>query len=574
VTSGAVTRPPHDDGPAGDAATADPAGDAVTADPAAFRLPTGLAATLLPRVVAGTAAGSPADGPARTTGRTVTVAAPFTGRPLTVVPLSTADDVAVAAARARAAQVAWAATPVADRAAVLLAFHDRVLDHRDEILDLVQLECGKARLSAVEEVADVVQLARHYGHRAPRYLASRRVPALVPVVATTDVLLHPVGLVGVVAPFNYPFTLSVGDALPALVAGNAVLIKPDTQTVLSALWGVAQLEAAGLPPGLVQVVVGDAQVGQAVVSLVDHVVFTGSTATGREVAAQAGRRLVGATLELGGKNPMYVADDVDVEIAAEGAVRACFAGTGQLCVSVERLYVHERVADDFLAAFVRRTRALTLGPALDFSTDVGSLTTAAQLAKVVGHVADAVDRGATVLAGGRARPDLGPLFHEPTVLADVPAGAAVTREETFGPVVSVHRVASDDEAVTAMNDTAYGLNASVWTRSTARGRALAARVESGTVNVNDGYATAWGAVGAPQGGVKDSGVGARHGAAAVAAVTRAQTVAVQRAAFLPAWTGRAGAAGLGLGRLYSGPGERSVRLLTVMLRIMKAIGRG
>ncbi|GAA2719694.1 succinic semialdehyde dehydrogenase [Cellulomonas aerilata] len=525
-------------------------------------LPQGLAEALLPRVVAGGRGGS------------VTVLAPFTGLPLVDVPLSTTDDVAEAASRARAAQVGWAAMPVARRAAVLLAFHDRVLGSMDEILDLVQLECGKARLSAVEEVGDVAQIARHHARRAARYLAPRRVPSLVPVLTTAEVRRHPLGLIGVVAPFNYPFTLSVGDALPALVAGNAVLVKPDTRTVLSALWGVAQLEAAGLPRGLVQVVVGEAEVGAAVVAAVDHVVFTGSTATGREVAAQAGRRLIGATLELGGKNPLYVADDVDVEVAAEGAVRACFAGTGQLCVSVERLYVHERVADDFQAAFVRRTRALTLGPALDFSADVGTLTSPAQLAKVTGHVTDAVARGATVLAGGRARPDLGPLFFEPTVLADVPDEAAVAREETFGPVVSIRTVRSDDEAVAAMNDTRYGLNASVWTRSVARGRALAARVEAGTVNVNDGYVTAWAAGGAPQGGVKDSGIGARHGAASIAAVTRTQTIGVQRAVHGPRWAaGLAGGGGLGFGRMYAGPGERTARLLTTMLRVSKAVHR-
>jgi succinate-semialdehyde dehydrogenase / glutarate-semialdehyde dehydrogenase len=572
MTSDAVASPPAGaarDGADPDAVPGEGADLEVApgkgADPGAvpgpYRLAARLAGGLLARVVADGSAG------------TVTVTAPFTGLQLTDVPLSTPGDVDVAATRARAAQAPWAAMPVADRAAVLLRFHDRVLHRQDEILDLIQLECGKARLSAVEEMADVVQLARHYGRRAGRYLATRRIPALVPVLATTEVVRHPLGLVGVVAPFNYPFTLSVGEALPALVAGNAVLLKPDTRTVLSALWGVVQLEAAGLPPGLVQVVVGDAEVGQLVVDAVDHVLFTGSTATGREVAARAGRRLIGATLELGGKNPLYVADDVDVEIAAEGAVRACFAGTGQLCVSAERLYVHERVADEFVAAFVRRTRALRLGPALDFAVDVGSLTTSAQLATVARHVADAVDRGATVLAGGRPRPDLGPLFYEPTVLTGVPADAVVAREETFGPVVVVHRVRSDDEAVAAMNDTAYGLNASVWTRSTARGRALAGRVESGTVNVNDGYATAWAAVGAPQGGVKDSGVGARHGDASIAAVTREQTVAVQRATFLPAWTGRVGAPGLGPGRLYSGPGEQSARLLTILLRTMKAIGR-
>ena len=192
---------------------------------------------------------------------------------------------------------------------------------------------------------------------------------------------------------------------------------------------------------------------------------------------------------------------------------------------------------------------------------------------MTGHVADAVGRGARVLAGGAARPDVGPLFHEPTVLADVPADAAAARDETFGPVVVLTRVGSDDEAVAAMNDTAFGLNASIWTRSTARGRALAARVHAGAVNVNDGYATAWGSVAAPQGGVKDSGLGARHGAESIAAVTRAQTVAVQRTAYAPAWTGRLGAGGFGLGRLYAVGGERSSAVMTGALRAMKAVGR-
>ncbi len=532
-------------------------------------LPPGLAERLLPRVVASSAAldADPHAG-------TVTVAAPATGEVLARVPVSTAADVGRAASRARAAQPAWAGTPVAERAAVLSRLHDLVLDRQGQALDLIQLESGKSRGSAFEEVADVAQVARHYALRAARYLAPRRVAPLVPVLSSTEVLRHPVGLVGVIAPFNYPFTLAVGDALPALVAGNAVLLKPDSRTVLTALWGVELLEAAGLPAGLVQVVVGDGpEVGGAVVAAVDHVCFTGSTRTGREVAAAAGRRLVGVTLELGGKNPLYVADDVDVEVAAEGAVRACFSGTGQLCVSVERVYVHTAVADAFTAAFVRRTRALTLGAGLDYDADVGSLTSAAQLDRVTAHVADAVGRGARVLAGGGARPDVGPLFHDPTVLTDVPADAAVARDETFGPVVVLSRVGSDDAAVAAMNDTAFGLNASIWTRSTARGRALAARVHAGSVNVNDGYATAWGSVAAPQGGFKDSGLGARHGNESITAVTRAQTVGVQRAAYAPAWTGRLGAGGFGIGRLYAIGGERSSAVMTGLLRAMKAVRR-
>ncbi|MGV8973513.1 MAG: succinic semialdehyde dehydrogenase [Rhodoglobus sp.] len=504
--------------------------------------------------------------------RTEMTYAPFTGGPIAAVPQSSADDVAAAARRARAAQRPWAATPVHERAAVLLRLHDLVLAQQSDVLDLIQIESGKARASAFEEVVDIALVARHYGRRAAGYLAPRRVPGLVPVLTGTTVLTHPVGLVGIISPWNFPLTLALGDVLPALVAGNAVLLKPDTQTVLTALWGVEQLEAAGLPAGLLQVVVGDGPtIGGAVVDAVDHVCFTGSTETGRAIAARAGARLIGASLELGGKNPLYVAADVDVEVAAEGAVRACFASTGQLCVSVERLYVHEDVAPQFLAAFVRRVRALVLGGELAYTAEIGSLTSSAQLEKVAAHVEDAITHGATVLAGGVRRPDLGPLFYEPTVLDGVTADAALFREETFGPVVAVYRVASDDEAVAAMNDSELGLNASIWTRSAARGRALAARVETGMVNVNDGYTAAWGSTAAPQGGRKASGLGARHGSAGIAQVTRAQTVAVQRGAHgVP---GLPGVGGIGLARLYGLPAETWTRLFTQALRVMKAVGR-
>lgn len=506
--------------------------------------------------------------------RTETTFAPFTGGPLAAVPLSTPDDVARAARSARAAQREWARRPVRARAAVLLRLHDLVLARQSDVLDLIQLESGKSRANAYEEVADVALLARHFGRRAAGYLAPRRVAGLLPVLTSTTVHQRPVGVVGIIAPWNYPLSLTIGDVLVALVAGNAVLLKPDTQTVLTALWGLEQLEAAGLPAGLVQVVVGDgAAIGGAVVDAVDHICFTGSTATGRVVAARAGQRLIGASLELGGKNPLYVADDVDVEVAAEGAVRACFTGAGQLCVSIERLYVHEGVADAFVAAFVRRVRGLVLGAGLDYAADVGSLVTPAQLGKVAVHVEDAISRGATALAGGVHRPDLGPLFYEPTVLDGVPADAALFRAETFGPVVSIYRVASDDEAIAAMNDTEFGLNASVWTRSAARGRAIAAQVESGAVNVNEGYTSAWGSVGAPQGGWKASGLGARHGREGIEQVTRVQTVAVQRGVHgRPARAGIPGVPGIGLGRVYGLGAERWTRVFTSALRVIKAVG--
>ena len=508
---------------------------------------------------------------------TQTTHTPFTGGPLAAVPLSAPADVARAARLARAAQRAWARSPLRERAAVLLRFHDLVLGRQSDVLDLIQLESGKSRLGAFEEVADVAMMARHYALRAGTYLAPRRAAGLLPILTSARVLRHPVGLVGVISPWNYPLTLAIGDVLPALMAGTAVVLKPDTQTVLTALWGVEQLEDAGLPAGLVQVVVGDGpQIGGAVVDNVDHVCFTGSTATGRTVAARAGERLISASMELGGKNAMYVADDVDVETVAEGAVRACFSSTGALCVSVERLYLHEDIAEGFLAAFVRRVRALTLGAGLDYRADVGSLTSAAQLAQVTEHVEDALAHGARVLAGGVPRPDLGPLFYEPTILDAVPTEARVHGEETFGPVVSVYRVASDDEAVAAMNDSDFGLNASVWTRDIARGRRIAARVEAGTVNVNEGYAAAWGSSGAPQGGVKASGIGHRHGPEGLWATTRIQTVAVQRGVHgIPALRAVVGGnpTGVGLGRLYGLTGEQFTATFTAVLRAFKALRR-
>ncbi|GAA4830920.1 succinic semialdehyde dehydrogenase [Luteimicrobium xylanilyticum] len=515
---------------------------------ATYALEPGVVAPLLDRLASSRGAGEH---------RTV---APFTGAPLVAVPLSSEQDVADAVERAREAQRAWAEVPVAEREKVLLRLHDVVLDRQSEVLDLLQLENGKSRTSAFDEVMDVAQVARHYGVRAHRYLRTRRVPGMIPGLTSTRVLRHPVGVVGVIAPWNYPLTLTLSDILPALVAGDAAVVKPDLQTPLTMLWAAEALEDAGLPAGVVQVVYGGPEVGRALTASVDHIVFTGSTAVGRTVAAQAGERLIGATLELGGKNPLYVAADADVASAARGVVRACFANTGQLCMSIERLILHEDVADEFLDEFVPLVRDLTMGPGLDYRHQVGSLTSQAQLDRVVAHVDDAIARGASVLAGGVHRADLGPYFYAPTVLDGVPDDAACAREETFGPVVSVRRVASDDEAVDAMNDTEFGLNASIWTGDTSHGRRLAARVQAGSVNVNDGYAAAWGSVSAPLGGFKASGLGRRHGREGIEAVTEVQTVAVERGV----------ARGLSFDSLHGRPGEQWTGLMTRAFRAMKA----
>ncbi|MCH6162126.1 succinic semialdehyde dehydrogenase [Streptomyces marispadix] len=454
---------------------------------------------------------------------------PFTGKKLAELPESTLEDVAFAFHRAREAQRSWAAVPVKERAAVLLRFHDLVLRRQNEVLDLIQLETGKTRLHAHEEVQAVAVAARHYGLKAPAYLRPKRHMGAFPVLTKVAEHRHPRGVVAQIAPWNYPFELSVGDALPAFVSGNSVVMKPDTETALTAMWARRLLIEAGLPKDVWQIVIGEGHViGPAVVERGDYVSFTGSTRTGRGVAQKAAERLVGASLELGGKNAMIVLPDADLDKAAAGAVRGSFSSAGQLCISIERLYVHESVADAFVERFVERTKRLRLGSSLAYGADMGSLVSQKQLDNVTRHIEEAVAKGARVLAGGRARPDVGPLFHEPTILDGVETPMAVCTEETFGPVVSVYRYADEDEAVELANSTAYGLNASVWGGNGRHAREVAARLRSGTVNVNEGYAAAYGSVQSPMGGMGDSGLGRRHGSEGILKYTEAQTVAHQR----------------------------------------------
>lgn len=454
----------------------------------------------------------------------VTIRSPFNSKYLGTVTEHTVEDTIAAIERARHIRL----PSPAERSRILLRFHDLVLRRRDEILDLLQDETGKNRASAFEEVMDVAIQARHCAYRAPKLLRSHRAKPALPLLTSTRVDRRPVGVVGIIAPWNYPFTLAVSDALAAIAMGNRVVLKPDSLTPLTALKAQELLEEAGMPEGVFQVVTGRGSVvGDAIARNADFLMFTGSTQTGRSLAAIAGERLIGFSAELGGKNPLIVAPDAPMPRAVSGTAAACFSNSGQLCVSIERLYVHQDIAETFLPALVAHIQEMRIGPGHSWATDMGSLISEEHCNHVASMVDEAVAKGARVLVGGTKLPELGPSFYAPTLLTDVPADAELYREEVFGPVVNVEVVESLDEAIIKANDTDYGLNSSVWA-SAATGRKVAARLESGTVNVNEGFAATWASTGAPMGGWKASGVGRRHGDHGLTKFTEERSVAVQR----------------------------------------------
>lgn len=469
------------------------------------------------------------DAAATVSDRSFTVTCPFDGTEVGQLVRSTPEQISEAFAAAREAQRNWAEVPVDKRLEVIRRFADLVSEHQDQLLDLTQRETGKARISAAEELADIGLWTNYLvGHGAAALRTKPRQGGF-PLLTKTYERRVPVGVVGVITPWNYPLTLPMTDSLPALLAGNGVVLKPDEQTSHTALLLVDLLRQAGLPEDLLAVVLGSGEeAGAEVVDRADYVMFTGSSATGSVVAQRCAQRLIGFSGELGGKNPMLVLEDADVSQAANAAVNSCFANTGQLCMSIERIYVHSSQWDEFTAVLLKRVRGLRLVSGLSWKADVGSLVGPAQLSRIAERVDEAVEAGAEVLTGGRARPDIGPYFYEPTLLTGVTEGMRVHREETFGPVVSLYRVDSEEEAVTAANDTEYGLLASVWSRQ--RGDEVAQQLRAGSVNINDGHTAAWASMDAPMGGFGRSGIGRRHGHEGITKYTEAQTVARQRLA--------------------------------------------
>ena len=438
---------------------------------------------------------------------------PANGTPLGEVPDMAPDEVRAAVAAARRAQATWAQLPVIERCRRVAKYADVVMARVEEMIDVLVNEGGKTRLEALGmEVILVADLVRYFAKHAPDMLAPD--PIRLHLMKHRASFLHfvPRGVVGIIAPWNFPFSIPMGETMMALMAGNGVVLKPSEVTPLVALKARELYLAAELPEELFQVVTGRGPTGAALVDAgIDYCIFTGSVATGKKVAAACGERLVPCTLELGGKAPAVVCGDADLDRAAQAITWGGFANSGQVCASVERVYAVDAVHDELVERIVKRARELRQGDASsDANVDVGAMAWDQQVARVEKLVDAAVAAGAKLETGGHRKPGPG-LFYEPTVLTGCTQDMGVMREEIFGPVIPVMRVSDEDEAVRLANDSHLGLLAYVFTRDKTRGQRLAQRIAAGTVMVNDVLAT-YGCPETPWAGVKQSGIGRTHSA--------------------------------------------------------------
>jgi succinate-semialdehyde dehydrogenase/glutarate-semialdehyde dehydrogenase len=400
------------------------------------------------------------------------------------------------------------------RIAILRAFLRLLYERKSEVAALITRETGKPQVEALlTEVLVVLDAARFCIENAFAFLRDQPLPHgnLAMKTKAGRILREPYGVIGIISPWNYPFSIPATETLSALATGNAVVLKPSELTSMTALQLASLLHDAGVPKDVFQVIVGDGATGSTLLNAeIDKLIFTGCVATGKRIAQAAAARLLPVVLELGGKDPMLVLDDADVDVASSGAVWGAFVNAGQACLSVERCYVHRSLYDGFVEACVRKTKQLHVGNGTNPQTDVGPLINGQQLRNVEAHVEDARRRGARVLAGGSRLTELGPNFYAPTVLADVSHEMQIMRDETFGPVLPVMPFDSDEKAIQLANDSNFGLAASIWTRDRGRGESLAQRIQAGTVMVNDAVAC-FGISEAPHGGVKASGLGRTHG---------------------------------------------------------------
>jgi acyl-CoA reductase-like NAD-dependent aldehyde dehydrogenase len=442
--------------------------------------------------------------------RKLRLAHPGTHEVIGDVAVTSPVEVATAVARARAAQPAWAERGFDERARIMHEAARLLRERQEHVIETIRRETGRSHFETLMmEVFPALDSLTYYAKNAKRILTERRPGMHLLRTKKLVITYRPLGVVGIITPWNGPFILSLNPSVQALMAGNAVIVKPSEVTPFSGALVGELLREAGVPPDVFQVLHGDGETGSALVDAgVDKISFTGSVATGRKVGAACGKNLIPCTLELGGKDAMIVCEDADLERTAGGAVFGGFFNAGQFCCGTERVYVHRAIAEPLIARIVEKTRALRQGASGEY--DVGPMIWPRQLDVIERHMADAVARGAKVLSGGRRNTEIGELFYEPTVLVDVTHDMLVMTEETFGPILPIVIVDSDDEAIRLANDSIYGLSGTVWSKDTKRAETIARRLETGSVCINDTSIT-YGACEAPFGGRKASGVGQVNG---------------------------------------------------------------
>jgi acyl-CoA reductase-like NAD-dependent aldehyde dehydrogenase len=461
--------------------------------------------------------------------QTIQVRNPATLETITELPIASPAEVAEAIERARKAQAIWRTRSFAERAELLYRFRDLLIDEQERLADILTSETGKPRGEVYgNELFYLCDVIGFWAKNASKFLEPEKIRPHLLMFKTKKVISehHPMGVIGIISPWNFPLVLSAGDAMPALMAGNAVVIKPSELTPLTALFAVELAQKAGFPEGLLQVVIGGAETGEALIDRADMIAFTGSVEVGKQVMRRAANRLIPVSLELGGKDPLIVLKDADLERAANACVWGALMNSGQVCTSIERIYVEAPVYQAFVDKIVEKVRSLRQGPS-NQEVELGSMTSEEQFKKVSTQVSEAVARGAKALTGGRANPNFSGLYYEPTVLVDVNHDMAVIREETFGPVLPIIKVRDAEEALRLANDSRYGLDACVFTRDKEKANQMAEKLFAGTVCINDGLVN-YIIPDTPMGGVKDSGFSRRHGAEGIRKYCYQKSIVIDR----------------------------------------------